>query len=100
MRLIKSNLLAVYVLLICCIATAQEQQKAFRIRTITAGINLKDLKDTTAIISAIIFIKNAEQTFKDKGYEVQTLRIVTQNFYNYTGGQSALSHLLKNGPFW
>src|SRR5688572_18782883 len=55
----------------------------FRIRTITAGIEIKSLSDTSQIKNAIIFLKKAEKEFVSKGYEVQTLRIATSNLHTY-----------------
>ena len=55
----------------------------FRIRTITAGVNLSGLTDTLSIKSAIEFLKKAKHEYISRGYEVQTLRISTQNFHTY-----------------
>lgn len=74
-------------LLIAGVACAQEQ-KSFHIRTITAGISLKSLSDTTAVIGAIDFLKETEREFMEKGYEVQTLRLSTQPLYKYMNGKS------------
>jgi uncharacterized protein (UPF0210 family) len=68
---------------------AQNAKNNFRIRTITAGVSLKSLGDTMAITDAILFLKRAEKEFTSQGYEVQTLRVSTQNFYLYSG---ELSH--------
>lgn len=75
---------------------ANAQPNNFAIRTITAGVTMKDLSDTTSIRKAITFLKQAQKTFTDKGYVVQTLRISTQPFYQYLNGTSydnALPHL-------
>ncbi len=58
----------------------------FRIRTITAGVNLKDLQDKQAIIRAIDFLEGAKKSFTDQGYEVQTLRIASQNLHEIIDG--------------
>jgi len=50
----------------------------FRVRTITAGTNLKSLADTRAVDAALATLKRAKQTVTDAGYEVQTVRIATQ----------------------
>jgi len=50
----------------------------FRVRTITAGTNLKSLADTRALDAALATLKRAKQTVTDAGYEVQTVRIATQ----------------------
>jgi uncharacterized protein len=70
----------------------------FRIRTITAGINLKSASDMAAVDSAIIFLQTAKKKFEDAGYEIQTLRIATQPLPQYLHGKSrqeALADLKK-----
>ena len=47
----------------------------FRVRTVTAGINLNSVADTTTFNTAIKFLKKARQAYIDKGYEVQTIKI-------------------------
>ena len=53
----------------------------FRIRTITAGINLLNIDDIDSLKEAIHFLKDAKMVFMSKGYEVQTIRLATQNLY-------------------
>ncbi|MDP9229807.1 MAG: DUF711 family protein, partial [Bacteroidota bacterium] len=84
----KSRITLLFFLLATQFAFGQSNPRAFRIRTITAGINIKDLTDTTRFSNAISFLKKAEKVYLAKGYEVQTLRIATQNFYNYANRQS------------
>ena len=62
---------------------AQKTAHPFRVRTVTAGISLNNLADTTTFNAAIEFLKKAKQAYIDKGYEVQTIRISTQNLYKY-----------------
>src|SRR5690348_10236586 len=70
----------------------------FKIRTITAGVNLKNTSDLAAIESAIGFLQRAKKKFEDAGYEIQTLRIATQPLPEYLNGKSrgeALADLKK-----
>jgi uncharacterized protein (UPF0210 family) len=60
----------------------------FKIRTITAGVNLKNTRDLTQIETAIGFLQRAKKRFEDAGYEVQTLRITTQPFPSYLGSHN------------
>jgi len=62
---------------------SQKTTPQFRVRTVTAGITLNSLADTTTFNAAIEFLKKAKQAYIDKGYEVQTVRISTQNLYKY-----------------
>lgn len=77
---------------------AQPVQHNFKIRTITAGISLRDLSDTSSVIEAVDFLKKARNEFVGNGYEVQTIRIATQHFHEYVKNISyrdALVHLKK-----
>ncbi|MFQ5708630.1 MAG: DUF711 family protein [bacterium] len=60
----------------------------FRIRTITAGVNLSSASDLGTIKSAVAFLQRAKTKFEAAGYEVQTLRIATQPLPEYLGGQT------------
>src|SRR5213595_2519603 len=57
---------------------SQAGAPGFRVRTITAGTNLKSLADTRAVDAALATLKRAKQAVTDAGYEVQTVRIATQ----------------------
>src|SRR5712691_9322797 len=70
----------------------------FKIRTITAGVNLKNTSDLVTVESAIGFLQRAKKKFEDEGYEIQTLRIATQPLPEYLNGKSraaALADLKK-----
>ncbi|MEQ8534722.1 MAG: DUF711 family protein, partial [Imperialibacter sp.] len=70
----------------------------FKIRTITAGITVESLSDTTSVIKAVEFLKQARTDYTNAGYDVQTIRISTQNLYEYLGGKTldeALLYLKK-----
>ena len=60
----------------------------FRIRTITAGVNLDSTTDLKTIESAIEFLQKARKKYEDQGYEIQTVRIATQPFSQYLNGKS------------
>ena len=65
----------------------------FRIRTITAGVNLKSTSDLATVESAIGFLQKARKKFEDEGYEIQTLRIATQPLPEYLNGKSRAAAL-------
>ena len=65
----------------------------FRIRTITAGVNLRNTSDLTTVESAIGFLQRAKKKFEGEGYEIQTLRIATQPLPEYLNGQSRAAAL-------
>jgi uncharacterized protein len=71
----------------------------FKIRTITAGVNLKNTSDLVTVKSAISFLQRAKKKFEDEGYEIQTLRIATQPLPEYLNGKTrggeALADLKK-----
>jgi len=62
---------------------SQESNHPFRVRTVTAGVTLASLNDTATLNSAIEMLKKVKQEYLMEGYEVQTLRISTQNLYKY-----------------
>ena len=64
-----------------------ENKFDFRIRTITAGVTLENLSDTASINYAIEFLKKSRRVFIDNGYEVQTVRISTQNLHELVSGK-------------
>ena len=70
----------------------------FKIRTITAGVKLKNTSDLATVESAIDFLQRARKKFENEGYEIQTLRIATQPLPEYLNGKSrrdALADLKK-----
>src|SRR5437868_11124363 len=75
-----------------------DKSHRFKIRTITAGVNLKSTTDLATIESSIKFLQRGKKKFEDDGYEIQTLRIATQPFPEYLNGKSrpeALADLRK-----
>ncbi|HNP08131.1 MAG TPA: DUF711 family protein [Cyclobacteriaceae bacterium] len=86
------------IVLLAIVQTFGQNKKLFHIRTITAGVTLTSLEDTVTIESAIQFLLEAKVEFNNKGYDVQTLRIATQPFYQYLNGKTydeALPYLVK-----
>lgn len=70
----------------------------FRIRTITAGVNLRSVTDLATIEAAIAFLERTKKKYEEAGYEIQTLRIATQPFGEYVNEGSreeALAELKK-----
>jgi uncharacterized protein (UPF0210 family) len=65
-----------------------DKSHRFRIRTITAGVNLRSTTDLATVESAILFLQRAGKKFEDEGYEIQTLRIATQPLPEYLKGKS------------
>src|SRR3979490_164073 len=71
---------------------AQAQQKAVaapekpKIRAITAFINLDRAQYRQEVADALTLLKRARTTMESRGYQVQTIRIATQPFPEYTKG--------------
>ena len=84
----KTNFFLIFLLFLVCNVHAQKSSFTFRIRTITAGVTLKNLSDTQSLNQAVSFLKQAKKEFTDAGYEVQTLRIATSNLYTYLNNYS------------
>jgi uncharacterized protein len=103
-RFAKSFLRPLTAVLLCALATflvsplAAAQAKAGatpaagtaevrpRIRAITAFINLDRATYQQQVSEAVTMLKRARTTFESRGYEVQTIRIATQPFPEYTKG--------------
>jgi uncharacterized protein (UPF0210 family) len=64
-------------------AAAQEKPK---IRAITAFINLDRAQYKEQVADALKLLKRAQTIFESRGYQVQTIRIATQPFPEYTKG--------------
>jgi hypothetical protein len=59
-----------------------------KVRTITAFINIERGRYQIQVSEAVDFLNKAKTAFEKQGYTVQTLRIVTQPFPEYTKGAS------------
>lgn len=59
-----------------------------KIRAITAFINLDRGQYQQQIADALKMLRRAQTTFESRGYQVQTIRIATQPFPEYTQGMS------------
>lgn len=57
-----------------------------KIRAITAFINLDRATYQQQVADALTMLKRARVTFESRGYQVQTIRIATQPFPEYTKG--------------
>ncbi|HWT88855.1 MAG TPA: DUF711 family protein [Candidatus Angelobacter sp.] len=57
-----------------------------KIRTITAFLNLDRAQVQQQIADALQMLRRAKTIFESRGYEVQTIRIATQPFPEYTKG--------------
>jgi uncharacterized protein (UPF0210 family) len=75
-----------------CVCLANAQQKTApapekpKIRAITAFINLDRAQYQEQVADALKLLRRAQTTFESRGYQVQTIRIATQPFPEYTKG--------------
>ncbi len=75
-----------------CVCSAGAQQKPTpapekpKIRAITAFINLDRAQYQQQVADALKLLKRAQTTFESRGFRVQTIRIATQPFPEYTEG--------------
>ncbi len=76
-------------------ANRPNQNLDFRIRTITTGVTLESLDDIATINDAITFLEKSKKLFSDNGYEVQTIRISTQNLHELVSGSPTKQTLHK-----
>lgn len=56
-----------------------------KVRTITVGISLPTAKDSWSSIidSAVALLNSAIKSISDLGFEVQTVRVITNPFHDY-----------------
>ena len=59
-----------------------------KIRAVTAFVRLDRAQYKTQILETLVFLRKAKATYEKSGYEVQTIRITTQPFPEYTKGLS------------
>jgi len=59
-----------------------------KIRAVTAFINLDAAQHRQQVAEALEMLRRAKTTFESRGFEVETLRIATQPFPQYTKGMS------------
>src|SRR5262245_1979228 len=83
----------VLALFLCGVAGAQRKPAAAdpdkpKIRAITAFINLDRTQYQPQIADAVKMLKYARTVYESRGFEVQTVRIATQPFPEYTKGLS------------
>jgi uncharacterized protein len=71
-----------------CMAQTPPQAPRPNVRTITAFINIERGRYQIQVSEAVDFLTKAKTSFEKQGYTVQTLRIVTQPFPEYTKGVS------------
>src|SRR6478752_3078756 len=60
-----------------------------KVRAITAFVNLDRAQYQQQIADAMTMLKRARTTFESRDYEVETIRISTQPFPEYTKGLTA-----------
>jgi uncharacterized protein (UPF0210 family) len=88
LRLVSFVLLATGIFV--CFASAQQKTAPApekpKIRAITAFINLDRAQYQEQVADALKLLRRAQTTFESRGYQVQTIRIATQPFPEYTKG--------------
>ncbi len=86
---IRILLVAIALLVFSPCLRAQEKpmaQERPKVRAITAFINLDRAQYQEQVADAVKMLKYARTVFESRGYEVQTIRIATQPFPQYTKG--------------
>lgn len=72
---------------------AADVSRNFRIRTITAGVQIENISQLEQAETAVTFLKHARGVFENAGYEVQTVRMATQPLQEYLPDWSSVSSL-------
>ncbi|HYL69242.1 MAG TPA: DUF711 family protein [Candidatus Limnocylindria bacterium] len=71
-----------------CATPAAEPPAKPKIRAVTAFIRLDRAQYKTQIAETLVFLRKAKATYEKTGYEVESIRITTQPFPEYTKGLS------------
>src|SRR5882762_467628 len=74
--------------LLAALATPASAQEKPKVRAITAFVRMDPAQFRQQIADTLTFLRNAKARFELAGYEVQTVRISTQPFPEYTNGMS------------
>jgi uncharacterized protein len=69
--------------------TTRTERAKPKIRAITAFVNLERDHFRVQISDAVAMLKRAQTIFESRGYQVQSIRIATQPFPQYTKGMTA-----------
>lgn len=75
-------------LLLLLFAPAGQAAEKPKVRAITAFVHLERAQYQAQIAEALEMLRKAKATYQQAGYEVQTIRISTQPFPEYTRGMS------------
>jgi uncharacterized protein len=86
-QILKQTTFLGFVLLAAAVASAPAAEKP-KVRAITAFIRLDPSQYKKQIADTLTMLRNAKSRFELAGYEVQTIRITTQPFTEYTHGMS------------
>jgi uncharacterized protein (UPF0210 family) len=87
LRLVLNAIFLAAVALAAGIAPASGQGKP-KVRSVTAFIRLDPTQYKDEIADALKMLRNSKSRFELAGYEVQTIRITTQPFPEYTSGKT------------
>jgi len=71
-----------------CVSTPAQQYTKPKVRTVTAFVRLEPSGYLQQISDALVVLRAASHEFEQQGYEVQTLRIVTQPLGELVAGKS------------
>jgi uncharacterized protein len=77
----------------CGVTPVLGSERRPKIRTITAFVRIDSSQYRQQMENAVGLLRQAKAAFEKGGYEVQTIRITTQSFTQYVGGQSAAKSL-------
>jgi uncharacterized protein (UPF0210 family) len=71
-----------------CVATPAQEYTKPKVRTVTAFVRLEPASYRQQVSDALAVLRAARHEFEQQGYEVQTLRIVTQPLGELVAGKS------------
>jgi uncharacterized protein (UPF0210 family) len=84
-----AHTMVLVMILAAAITPSASAQAKPKVRSITAFIRLDPAQVQPQIAETLAFLRNAKARFELAGYEVQTIRITTQPFPEYTKGMTS-----------
>jgi len=73
---------------LACVALACGADSRPKVRAITAFINIDSSNYASVVEGTVKFLNTAREAYRTAGFEVETIRVVTQPFPKYTSGMN------------
>jgi len=82
------SLLLLFAALVCALPLAASAAEKPKVRAVTAFVRIERAHYQEQVQEALVMLRKAKAAYEEAGYEVQSIRIATQPFPEYTRGLS------------